>query len=61
MPRNNYAHAPQLLKPMHLEPRALQQEKPANEKPEHQNEGQPLLAETRESPSTATKTRCSHK
>ena len=58
---NNYTHVPQLLKPKHLEPRALQQEKPPNEKPEHHNEGQPLLVETRESLCIATKTWCNQK
>ena len=58
---NNYAHVPQLLKPKHLEPHALQQEKPPNEKPDHHNKGQPFLVETRESLSIATKTLCNQK
>ena len=61
MLRNNYAHVPQLLKPKHLEPHALQQEKPPNEKPDHHNKGQPFLVETRESLSIATKTLCNQK
>ena len=45
---NYWAHEPQLLKPTLLEPA-------------HRNEEQPLLAATRESLCTATKTQCSQK
>ena len=52
--RHNYwAHVPQLLKPVHLEP-VLHNKRSHRSKPMHRNE-------TRESPSAAMKTQCSHK
>ncbi|KAJ8779396.1 hypothetical protein J1605_012685 [Eschrichtius robustus] len=48
--RHNYwAHAPQLLKPMHLEPVLHNKRSHRNEKPMHRNEEQPPLAATRKS------------
>ena len=53
MPQATKAPVPQLLKPMHLEPRPLQQEKSTHEKPVHPNGGHPLLTATRERPHAA--------
>ena len=47
---NYWAHAPQLLKPVRLEPMLHNKRSHCNEKPVHRNEEQPLLAATRESP-----------
>ena len=58
---NYWAPAPQLLKPACLEPVLHNEKSHRNEKPVHRNEEKPLLARTRESPRTATKTRHSHK
>ena len=55
------AHEPQLLKPVRLEPMLWHKRSHRNEKPAHCNEEQPLLAATRESPRTATKTQLSQK
>ena len=54
---HNYgAHAPQLLKPTHLEPASHNKRNDCNEKPVHDNRQQPLLAAARESWCIATKT-----
>ena len=37
MPRSNWAHAPQLLKPAHLEPVLRDKRSHLNEKPAHHN------------------------
>ena len=58
---NYWAHMPQLLKPTCLEPMLRNRRSHGNEKPVHQNEKQPPLVATRESPCVATKTQCSQK
>ena len=55
MPRNNWAHAPQLLKPACLKPVHR------NEKAAHRKEEKPPLATTRESAHAAKKTQRSQK
>ena len=57
----NYAHAPQLLKPEHLEPVPCSKRNHYSEKPAYLNEEQPQLDTTRESPHVATKAQCSQK
>ena len=57
--RHNYrARVMQLLKPACLEPMLRNKRSHHNEKPAHCSEELPLLAATRESPCTATKTQC---
>ena len=58
---NYWAHVLQLLKPARLEPVLHNKRSHCSEKPEHHKEEQPLLAATRESPHTATKTQRSQK
>ena len=58
---NHWTHVPQLLKPVHLEPVLRNKRSHHNEKPMHCNKEWSLLATTRESPHTATKTRHSQK
>ena len=53
---NYWARVPQLPKPTRLEPMLYRKRNHRNEKPVHRDEELPLLAATRESPSTATKT-----
>ena len=68
VPWSNYARVPRLLS-LHttttevadLDPMLRNKRSHRNEKPAHCNEEQPLLAATRESPRTATKTKCSQK
>ena len=48
----------QLLKPICLEPVIRNKRSHHNEKPSHRTKEQPLLTATRESPHTATKTKC---
>ena len=51
----------QLLKPVLPEPMLCSKRSHSNERPAHRDEEWPLLATTRESPSTETKTQHSHK
>ena len=51
---NYWAHVPQLLKPVCLEPVLCNKRSHHNGKPMHRNEEQPLHAATRESPRVAT-------
>ena len=58
---NYWAHVPQLLKPMCLEPVLRNKRSHHNEKPAHHKEEQPLHPATRESPHEAMKTQRSQK
>ena len=58
---NYWAHVPQLLKPVHLEPMLRNKRSHRNEKLVHPNKEQSLLAATRESPHAAMKTQPSQK
>ena len=57
----NRVYVLQLLKATCLESVLCNMRKHCNEKPEHLNEEQPLLNETRESPCKARKTRAAKK
>ena len=58
---NYWAHNAAATKPAHLEPMLGNKRSHCNEKPCTTMAGSPLLAATRESPCTATKTQHSHK
>ena len=58
---NYWAHVPQLLKPMRLEPVLHNKRSDHNEKPAHHNEEYPPPAETTEGPCAATNTQHSQK
>ena len=60
MPQSNWAREPQLLS-LRLEPVLCNKRGRDSERPAHRNEEWPLLAATRESPRTETKTQHSQK
>ena len=61
MPRSNWAREPQFTEPARLEPVLRNKRGHDSERPTYRDEEWPLLAATRESPHTETKTQQSHK